>query len=293
MNKGLVGGALAGAALFGAACAVVAPRSRSDERERTWEYLRRFRYAHRGLYDPELGIPENSLAAFERAARMGFGSELDVHFTADYRLVVIHDSYIERMTGAKGIIEELTFDEVLELRLSGTEEGIPLFSDVLDAYESLAPGIPLIVEVKTAGGNHARLTEAVMAELDRHSVPYCVESFDPHAVKWLHDHRDDVFRGQLSQNFLARSQRSGMGLAVDAVATALAANALTRPDFIAYRFHDSWMPSNVLATRVLGGAYVGWTLRSEEELLICEDRGGIGIFERFIPDAEVRRKEHR
>ena len=33
--------------------------------------LRKFRYAHRGLYDKEAGIPENSLPAFSRARSRG------------------------------------------------------------------------------------------------------------------------------------------------------------------------------------------------------------------------------
>ena len=41
--------------------------------------LRKFRYAHRGLYDKEADIPENSLPAFSRAIARGFGAELDVH----------------------------------------------------------------------------------------------------------------------------------------------------------------------------------------------------------------------
>ena len=36
-----------------------------------WEKLEGFRYAHRGLHGP--GVPENSLAAFRRAAEAGVG----------------------------------------------------------------------------------------------------------------------------------------------------------------------------------------------------------------------------
>ena len=39
-----------------------------------WEKLDGFRYAHRGLHG--CGVPENSLAAFRRAAEAGYGAEL-------------------------------------------------------------------------------------------------------------------------------------------------------------------------------------------------------------------------
>ena len=50
-------------------------------------YFRQWRYAHRGLHDREKGIPENSMAAFKRAAANGFGAELDVHLMKDGKLL--------------------------------------------------------------------------------------------------------------------------------------------------------------------------------------------------------------
>ena len=289
MRKILKADILAGAGLLAAACAVVAPRPLSTERGRTWEYLRGFRYAHRGLHDNAAGVPENSLPAFELAARHGFGSELDVHLTSDGRLVVVHDSDLSRLTGEQGIVEDMTLEELLERHLLGTDERIPLFSTVLDLYEHLAPEVPLIVEVKTNGGNHAELTAATMAELDRHGHPYCVESFDPLVVRWLRANRSDVFRGQLAQDFMREGAHSGKGMHVDLVLTLLAGNAATRPDFVAYRWSDASEPAPMLATAVLGARYVGWTLKSADELLACERRGGIGIFEGFVPDATPTR----
>ena len=62
----------------------------------------KYDYAHRGLHNREKGVPENSLAAFRRAAEAGYGAELDVHLTRDGRLVVIHDGDLERMCGVPG-----------------------------------------------------------------------------------------------------------------------------------------------------------------------------------------------
>lgn len=53
-------------------------------------------FAHRGLFDEN--VPENSLAAFVRAAERGFGSELDVQLTADGQLVIAHDDMIGTRT---------------------------------------------------------------------------------------------------------------------------------------------------------------------------------------------------
>ena len=48
----------------------------------------KYDYAHRGLHNREKGVPENSLMAFELAARGGFGMELDVQLTQDGQIVI-------------------------------------------------------------------------------------------------------------------------------------------------------------------------------------------------------------
>lgn len=84
--------------------------------------LRKFRYAHRGLYNKEAGIPENSLPAFSRAIARGFGAELDVHLLRDGTLAVFHDSDVKRMTGREGYLEDLSADEPQGL-CAGRDEG--------------------------------------------------------------------------------------------------------------------------------------------------------------------------
>lgn len=139
-----------------------------------WEKLEGFRYAHRGLHGP--GVPENSLAAFRRAAEAGYGAELDVHLTRDGRLVVIHDGDLERMCGVPGRVAEKTAEELAALRLAGSEEHIPLLEEVLPLFAGRAP---LVVELKTDRHGAAALARDTVDCLDRFSIDYCVESFDP------------------------------------------------------------------------------------------------------------------
>ena len=48
-------------------------------------------YAHRGLHYNAGNAPENTMAAFERAVKAGYGIELDVQLTKDGQVVVTHD----------------------------------------------------------------------------------------------------------------------------------------------------------------------------------------------------------
>jgi glycerophosphoryl diester phosphodiesterase len=70
--------------------------------------------------------PENTLPAFDLAARLGADAfETDVHLAADGAVVVFHDDETSRLTGAPGTIEERTLAEVraLDAGFSFTPDG--------------------------------------------------------------------------------------------------------------------------------------------------------------------------
>ncbi len=96
-------------------------------------------YAHRGLWDKE--VPENSLSAFRRAARAGYGVELDIRPSADGEAMVFHDASLRRMCGKEGFVHELTAAELALLRLSGTKEAIPTLREALAALGGETPVI--------------------------------------------------------------------------------------------------------------------------------------------------------
>ena len=73
-------------------------------------------YAHRGASGY---APENTLEAFELAARMGAdGVELDVHMTRDGELVVAHDEELSRVSNGFGFIRDMTVAELKKLRFN-------------------------------------------------------------------------------------------------------------------------------------------------------------------------------
>lgn len=233
-------------------------------------------YAHRGLHGD--GVPENSMAAFKKAKDHGYGIELDVHLLADGKLAVIHDSSLERTTGAAGKIEDLTVEEMKKLHLEGTQEQIPEFSEVLELFYGEAP---LIVELK-AESNITQLCETVWSYLKDYKGLYCIESFDPRCVYWFKKHQPDVIRGQLTENFF-KTDGSGLPWILKLLLRHQMFNFLTKPDFIAYRFCDRKTWSNFLAEKLWGMQRVSWTLKSQEEMELAKQEGWIPIFEDFTP----------
>lgn len=294
-----------------ATAALVSPRKNDSYVDARWGKIRRHRFAHRGLHDRDLGIPENSLAAFRRARDLGFGVELDVHLTADGQLAVIHDANTRRMCGRALVVEKSALQDLRELRLDGTDERIPTLDEALSVFDADCEGdadpLPLIVEVKTEGAAWPRVAELcrkTMDALDRHCVSYCVESFDPRVLVWLRRHRPEVVRGQLSKDLLASSAKpatsartgeksvpahrqalaSFCAAARDAAATSMAANSLARPDFVAYKFADRSTPAFRLV-QALGAKPVFWTIKNLQDLAAVETEGGVAIFEGFVPDS--------
>ncbi|MEA4920672.1 MAG: glycerophosphodiester phosphodiesterase family protein [Clostridiaceae bacterium] len=242
--------------------------------------LKKYRYAHRGLHSIENKIAENTIPAFVAAAQKRFGVELDIRETKDGKLAVIHDSNLKRLCGIDKTVEELTYDELRQLKVLGTEEHPPLFQDVLEIYEGIAP---LIIEIKVYKDNVQSLCERALRMLSGYKGDYCIESFDPRAVKWFKDNSPNTVRGQLAANFLKKTDDSGLPYYQRFVLTNLLTNFLTRPDFIAYKYSDR----NCLAPRIVCGLFraqeVSWTIDTTKDLADAEKKGAIPIFERFIP----------
>ncbi len=73
--------------------------------------------AHRGL---ALGVPENTIAAFEKAIAAGAAYiETDVNATADGIAVAVHDPTLERVADRPDRIADLTLAELREVDLGG------------------------------------------------------------------------------------------------------------------------------------------------------------------------------
>jgi glycerophosphoryl diester phosphodiesterase len=100
-------------------------------------------FAHRGFaFDGD----ENSMAAFERAVRLGYDYlETDVRATADGVSLAFHDSVLDRVTDRRGRVAELPWEQVRRARIAG-RESIPLLVDVLGAW----PDMRVNLDVKAA-----------------------------------------------------------------------------------------------------------------------------------------------
>lgn len=244
LKGAVIGGAAAGASLF-----LLAPGT-SSRRQR--EPFMGTNVAHRGLHSRDKSVPENSLEAFRLAAEAGYGIELDVQFSKDKQVVVFHDDTLDRVCGVHARVDELTYDELKELRLCGSDQIIPLFTEVLGVIRGRSP---IICELKN-GRNNRELCEKTYEIISGYRGDICVESFNPMIVAWFRFHANDLLRGQLAQPtrfYDAETMSAPLAYALGHTLF----NCLARPQFIAYRI--GFRPLSVRMSELLGAMRVGWT----------------------------------
>jgi len=107
--------------------------------------------AHRGVM---LAAPENTIPAIEQAVALGSSAaEIDLRYTADGEVVLLHDETLDRTTNGHGRVAEKTLAEVKKLdagswfdsKFSGTR--VPTFREVIE----MARGrIALYLDLKEA-----------------------------------------------------------------------------------------------------------------------------------------------
>lgn len=247
------------------------PGPKIKKREK-FAWLTRIPFAHRGLHDSSL--PENSLAAIEKAVESGYGIEIDVQLSADGHVVVFHDYNLKRMTGLDREVKDLTWAQLQELKLAGTDQPIPLFTEVLGLVRGQ---VPLLVEIKNEG-KVGPLEQAVIEDLRSYNGDFAIQSFNPFVLRYVRDAAPEFIRGQLSSSF------KGDDLTPIKVFLLkyLLLNFISRPVFVSYACGalPKWFADRL---RKKGLHLLAWTAKDVEEYIEAKKIFDNVIFEGFTP----------
>ncbi|MEG1074938.1 MAG: glycerophosphodiester phosphodiesterase family protein [Ruthenibacterium sp.] len=236
-------------------------------------------HAHRGLHTPDKTVPENSLPAFRAAVAAGYGIELDIQLSRDGEVVVFHDDTLPRVCGKPERVDDYTFKQLRSFRLCGTEEKIPLLTEVLAVVDGK---VPLIIELKT-GPRNKQLCTSAMEILCDYTGAYCIESFDPRIVRWFKKHEPQVLRGQLSD---APKSFVGKPPLLAFVLGNLLTNILARPQFVAYGPHKK--PLLARFSDLCGVMRVCWTVHPTDDIAAKEAENDAVIFEYYSPAPQYK-----
>lgn len=223
-------------------------------------------YAHRGLHGA--GVPENSLAAFDRAMMAGQGIELDVQRSSDGKPVVFHDEDLDRLTGETGALIRRSADQLGTITLSGSSETIPTLRQALTRIDSR---VPVLIEVKSDRGNRVNaLCLAVRRVLEGYVGPHAVMSFDPRVSRWFWRNSPHTVRGLVISE--------GEDRALPGRIRRRLSLWHAKPDFLAYDIRD--LPSRFAAAHRWRGLPVAtWTVRDAEQRERAAQHADADIFE--------------
>ena len=238
------------------------------------ESFARCHYAHRGLWGE--GVAENSLTAFRLAAERGIAVEMDVQLSRDGVPVVFHDPLLDRVTGMEGAVRDYDAATLATFRLSGTEDTVPTFAEVLSV---IGGRCPILLEIKSDAGWRA-VAEAVLPMIREYEGPLCIESFHPLAVRFFRRRAPEVVRGFLwARHFRHPSFRRPSYFLV----WLMVFNCLMRPDFIAASAEDLFDFPILMLRLFHKTGYLAWTVRDEETYRAVIPYVHGVIFEGFLP----------
>jgi glycerophosphoryl diester phosphodiesterase len=188
---------------------------------------------HRGA---KLRAPENTLAGFRLASRLGAGwIELDAKLTADRVPVVIHDEMLDRTTDGAGAVATATLAEIRRLDAgawyaSGFKgEKVPTLAEALAVIA--AEGMGVNVEIKPCPGRERETAELCAAAIGeawpKTSPPPILSSFRIASLEGAQAAAPDLPRGLLLEDYVADWRETAERLGCRAIHPRW--SALTKP----------------------------------------------------------------
>lgn len=206
--------------------------------------------AHRG--GAQLN-PENTMAAFAKAIQLGCQAfELDIHFSSDRDLVVIHDDSLDRCSHRPGIVHEMTMAQ-----LKAADPALPSLREALRAARNHCK---VLVEIKhpASGARYEGIEAVLLTQLEQEQMldQVVVISFERTSLKLLRELNPRIQTGLLISG--STDMRADLGeLGINWIAPHF---KQVTPDYV-LQAHDLNLRVNT------------WTVNQESDMRRCIEAG--------------------
>lgn len=226
---------------------------------------------HRGAFTSE--IPENSMKSFEKAIEKDFIIELDILLTKDKEVIVFHDDNLKRLTGVDRNVDEMTIDEITNLKIKDTDENIPTLEEVLKLVNGR---VPIIIDVKSGNASDIEIVKKANEILKNYNGEYAIQSFNPFVLRWVKNNSPDTVRIQLSSDFLGE-EGNNVEWFKKLLLQHMLLNFISKPNIIAYKINSRGNLSLSLLRGTL--PIIFWTVRDENEMNYARENANNIIFD--------------
>jgi len=244
--------------------------------------------AHRGLHDITKGRVENSAGAIGAAVNAGLAIEIDLQCSGDGVAMVFHDTTLDRLLDAEGLIRLRDAAALRRLTYRGGGDAVLTLSE---AFEIVGGRVPVYVEFKSGFDGDRALERAAAPVLADYAGPVAVMSFDPHSVAACAELLPDVPRGLVSGSYATPEWETGGSEAAAPwrriwLRHCLAAKALG-VSFLNHEVGDLARPSIQRLRHARGLPVLAWTVRSEDDWAHVARYADAAVFEGAWPAAPV------
>lgn len=131
--------------------------------------------------------PENSLGAFSLAVKKGYTNLIAVQKLKDDNIVCFKDKTFGRLTKQNGYVANATTEELKNLKLLKTNEGVCTLSEALEVIKGKQPVIIYILNEELVG----KTEESVLRIINDYSEKYnckdliAIMSINPYTLQWF------------------------------------------------------------------------------------------------------------
>ena len=223
--------------------------------------------AHRAFHNVENGVYENTLSACAAAIDNGFSIEVDMQFSSDNRVVIFHDPTLERMTGLKRNVREMTSQELHDVRIRESNDHIATLDELLDLTDGRTG---LVLEMKSIAGQDEGFVQAIAESLKNYRGPVAIMSFFHLLLKDARKFAPDIPLGLTAKG--DDTVYSSHKMIADECSV----------DFVSYKIDD--LPCKFASEfRETGKPVICWTVNSKDKLLSAARNSDQVTFERIVP----------
>jgi glycerophosphoryl diester phosphodiesterase len=226
-------------------------------------------FAHRGFHNSQ--YPENSFAAIKHAIDNGYNVEFDIQLTKDNQLIILHDQNLKRLCNIDIEIKHSNYLDFKDHKINGTNETIPLLTDVL---EKIPSNTKLLIELKKSNRNK-ELVNRFISVMKEHNFTFIAMSFDPRIVQLLKKNKK-IIRGYIKSKKVTKSAILNFFIRLIPIIK------IIKPDFIMHNITD--LPNKKMDKLYKKGLPIlSYTARNQAELDMVRSTYTNAVFEGFVP----------